>query len=342
MIGLQKNHAGHDGVMLCDVETPVPDKGMLRIKVAYSGICGTDLHIIKDEYQANYPVIMGHEFSGTVDCIGPGVDDFSVGDKVVALTAAVTCNKCEYCKQGLYMHCSERKSIGSGVNGAFAEYLVMDSSRVFKLPEGITLKEAALTEPVACVVRGVIERSSIKAGDFVYVSGPGTIGQITAQVAKLCGAVVIVGGTTADTKRLDLALELGADYVIDVIQQNPVEAISNITKGTMCDVAYECAGATKSAQTCVEVLRQYGEYAQVGLFGKNISFDMDQALIKENRITNTFGSEPTSWLLTLRLMSSGKLNLSPLISEIFALDDWEKAIEMAENKTGYKILFSCS
>lgn len=338
MKALFKLHPGEGGVVLQETDIPKPKADEVRIKISYTGICGTDLHIVNDEYLANYPVIMGHEYSGVIDEIGTRVSGFAIGDRVVSLTAAEVCGKCRYCHEGLYMMCDCRKSIGSGVNGAMAEYMTISEALVFKIPDNISMKSAALCEPLACCVRSVVETSAIGLGDFVYVSGPGTIGQIVAQLAKSAGANVTVGGTGIDTDRLTLAKVLGAEDTIDVTAKNAHHAALRITGGELFDVVFECAGAQPSANTCLDIVRKRGQFIQVGLYGKPIQYDMDKALIKEVNILNSFASERTSWVTGLRLLSQSKLNLEPLISNVFPLIEWEKAIAAAKDKTGFKVL----
>ena len=265
MNALMKLGLGSTGVGLRQVEEPIPKYGEIKVKVHAAGICGTDINIVRDEYASDFPVIMGHEYSGIVTEVGDGVSGFMPGDRVVSLTAAVTCGHCKYCYEGLLMLCEERKSIGSGVNGAFAEYLVIPAHLAFKIPEGVSLDEAALCEPLACVVRSVTERATVRAGDYVLVSGPGTIGLMTLQVAAASGAKVVVAGTSGDKERLELALKLGALDILVVSQDDFSAKTNEITKGNGFDAAFECSGAEPSADTCLKLLKKTGLYVQVGL-----------------------------------------------------------------------------
>lgn len=338
MKALQKVAKGPTGIELRDVPEPTPAPNEIKVKVHAAGICGTDLHIKYDEYTYFPPVTMGHEYAGTVVEVGSEVKDFAVGDRVVSLTAISTCGHCRYCYEGLLMLCSNRLSIGSGKNGAFAEYMVIPSHLAFRIPEGVSLEAAALCEPLACVVRGVIERTEMKAGDYALVSGPGTIGLLALQCAKAGGARVAVSGTSSDVERLELARSLGADATFIVDKVDMAEATATFTGGEGFDIAFECAGAAPSAATCLRALRKHSQYAQVGIFGKPIEFDMDMALLKEIRLTNSFASERTSWVIALRLLADKKIDTGPLTRDRFSLDDWEKAFSMAENREGYKIL----
>jgi L-iditol 2-dehydrogenase len=337
MQALVKFAAGPDGVELRDIPDKTPLADQLKIRIHATGICGTDLHIVKDEYPCHMPVVMGHEFSGTVIEVGSAVQEFKPGDAVVALTAVVTCGKCRYCREGLLMLCDERLSIGSGIDGAFAENLVVPAHLAFKIPAGVSLDEAALCEPLACVVRNVIERATVKAGDFVFVSGPGTIGNLVLQVAVAHGAKVVVAGTESDRQRLELAGKLGAAATFVVGEQDEA-AMMMLTEGLGFDVAFECAGAAASADTCLHVLKKTGLYSQVGLYGKKVEFDHDLALKKEITITNSFASERTSWDRALRLLGNRQVSMQPLISAKLPLSEWRQGFRKAFEREGYKIL----
>lgn len=337
MKALVKTGPGKEGIKVQDIKEPVPGPEEIKINIIAGGICGTDIHIMKDEYAYHPPVVMGHEYVGVVDEVGSNVSEFEPGDYVVSLTAVKTCGKCKYCNENLPMLCDERLSIGSGVNGAFAEYMTIPAYKAFKLPADVkNVEQYAITEPLACVVRGVIERATVSAGDIVLVSGPGTIGLLTAQVAKAQGGFVIVSGIPGDEERLELAKKIGADLTVSEPEKLD-ETIRSLSPYGV-DVAFECSGATPSADACLRSLRKQGLYFQLGLFGEKIPVDMDGFLYKEITIINSFASEPSSWEYALRLLNNGQVNLEPLISAKVPLEDWEKGFEMFMDKSNFKIL----
>ena len=338
MKALLKKKLGIEGVALEEIQEPTIKENEIKVKVHAAGICGTDLHIIHDEYPYIPPVVMGHEYSGTVVEVGEEVKDFQVGNRVVSLTAVVTCGTCSYCNQGLLMLCNQRKSIGSGVHGAFAEYLVVPAKSAYKIPESVSLDQAALTEPLACVVRCVMERGRVNAGEFVLISGPGTIGMLALQVAKANGGNVVVVGTGRDKERLNLALELGAMEVVNMDEKHAEKRLMELTNQRGFDVAIECAGVAISLNNCIKLLRKQGLLIQMGLFGKKIELDSDLALMKELNFANGFATEPTSWEIALRLLEYKHVDVSPLISNKLPINDWREAIELAEKKVGYKTL----
>lgn len=323
------------------VDLPAPEitDDEVLVKVLFAGVCGTDLHILDNEYSANFPVVLGHEFSGTVARKGKNVTRFDVGDRVVSMTPVSTCGRCEYCQQDLLMLCPERRSIGSGVDGAFAELIKVPEDCVFHVPDNISDVAAALLEPISCCVRAVVECSPVKAGDIVYVSGPGLIGQVVAQLARISGARVVMGGTPKDRDRLEFAKQKG----FEVVELSPgftdemLKAQFDLPGGF--DGVYECSGNQHSAEFCLKAVKKKGFYSQVGLFGRPIPFDMDLALTKEVALTKSYAAERTSWKIAIRLISENKLDLSGFVSKTFELTDWESAIESALSKTEYKTMF---
>lgn len=342
MKALRKIQTGPDGICLCDLPVPEPAAGEVRIKIVYAALCGTDLHIRNDAFPVQMPVTIGHEYCGVIDKLGEGVDGLAVGDRVVSMTAASFCGHCDLCRAGLYMLCKEKKGLGSAKNGAFAEYMTFPADRVFKVPEGISTKAATLCEPLACVVRSVLERAKVNAGDYVYISGPGVMGQFAAQVAKAAGAFVTVGGTGIDGERLAQAKCVGVDDVVDVTAENAIAHAERVTGGHMYDVAFECSGSARALDTCVDLLKKTGHLQQIALYGKAIPVDLDKILMKEITISNSYASERTSWQRLMQLLAADKVQMEPYCSAVLPLEQWETAMEMFEKKEGYKILFQLS
>ncbi|MDR1708529.1 MAG: alcohol dehydrogenase catalytic domain-containing protein [Candidatus Accumulibacter sp.] len=340
MKGLVKFAEGPEGLEIRDLEKPAPKPGELLVKVMAAGICGTDLHIMRDEYKYSPPVVLGHEFTGVVEELGEGASGFRPGDQIVCITAVVSCGKCRYCRLGLNMLCNERKSIGSGVNGAMAEYVAVPADLAYIVPENLAGSDVmALAEPLACMVRAVIEQSSVKAGDVALVSGPGAIGQLAAFLARRQGAFVILAGTGGDTERL----RLGREFCADATAQGREELEALVARHTKdgVDVAIECAGAAASLDTCIDLVRKRGIVSQAGLFGKKIPVDMDRILMKELRLTVSYATERTSWDIMMRLAAQGRLaGIEKLISARVPLADWRRAFRMAENKEGFKIFLT--
>lgn len=337
MKALVKVRPGSDGMAYMDVPEPRAARGQITIKVQAGGICGTDIHIMKDEFACNYPVIMGHEYAGVVAEVGSDVDGFQVGDRVISMTRTVHCGQCRYCHDGLIMLCPHSKSIGYGVNGAFAEYVAVPAKLAFKIPDRLSLEEAAVCEPLACAVHGLLERGQVTAGDHVLVCGPGIIGMMAAEVAIIAGATVTIAGTRADMDRLGFAAGLGC-HTIMADEEDALERCVDITEGQGFDVVVECAGAASSAAFCLQSVRKGGLYVQMGLFAKQIEFNFNLAVVKEITIVFDYGHKWSSWSRAVQLLRNGQIDLKPYISGRYALRDWRQAFDQVLARQGFKVL----
>lgn len=325
---------------LRDVPEPKAGPGQIKIKVKMSGICGSDLHIYHSDIAipVNPPVTTGHEFSGVIAEIGEGVTGFEVGERVVSETAYSFCGTCDYCTEGYYNLCNERRTLGYWYDGIFAGYTVVPAERVHRIPEGISDLEAAMTEPLACVCHAVYDLTVIKGGDVVLVSGPGAIGNMAMQVAKAQGAVVIVTGTDIDVERLKLAKELGADYTVNIQRENLKEVVNKVTKGYGVDVVLECSGSAPGTNSGLDMIKKLGYFTQIGMGRANIDFNIEKVIYKELHFRGSLGSRKDSWRRALKLMEQGKVNLAPLGQTQYSLDDWQEAFAAFERKEGYKIM----
>lgn len=341
MKAIVKYARGKGFVEVRDVPVPQPGPGEVRVKVAYAGICASDLHILNDDiaFSIRTPVVMGHEFSGTVDALGSGVEGWRSGDRVVCETSFEVCGTCRYCASGAYHLCPGRKVIGYWYDGVFAPYTVVPARRLYRLPAGIGFKAAALTEPTACVVHGMCEILPIEQGERVLVSGPGAIGLTALQVAKAAGAAVLVAGTADDRARMELAAKLGADATFNVSAGSLADAVRDFTGGAGIDVAVECSGSDRAVRSAIEALRRQGRLLQLGLHGRDMQVPWDTIAYKELVVRGSISSRDVSWRRTLELVERGDVRSEPLVSGEFPLDAWEEAFRMHADRTGLKILF---
>lgn len=336
MLAVTKTAPGDGNVSLREWPEPVPGPGQVRIAVRAAGICGTDLHILHDEYATAPPVILGHEIAGVVDATGPGVTAVREGDRVTTETYFHTCGGCRFCRDGAPNLCPDRRSIGSAVNGGFAPWVIVPERNARLLPDHLPFHAAALTEPLACVVHGALELPKITAGDLAVVAGPGAIGLLTLQVARAAGATVVVLGTPADAARLDLARGLGAARTIDVANEDAGEIVRAMTGGWGADIVLECSGAGPSAQGLLQLVRRRGQYAQIGLFGKPVAWDLDQVCYRELRVTGSNASVPSAWDTALRLLAEGRVDTAALVSDRWRLEEVDDAFAAFERKAGVK------
>jgi L-iditol 2-dehydrogenase len=341
MKAVVKYAEGRGFVELREVPEPRPGAGEVRVAVEYAGICASDLHILNADIAITIrpPVVIGHEFSGTIDVLGGGVSGWNVGDRVVAEANYEVCGTCRYCTSGFYNLCAGRKVLGYWHNGAFARRVVVPANRLHRLPAQISFRQGALIEPTACVVHGVCECIRLSRGDAVLVTGPGAIGLAALQVARAAGARVIVAGTAADASRLALARSLGAESVIDVEKDDLARAVLQFTDGRGADAAIECAGNDRAVRSCLDALRKQGQHLQLGLLGRGMDLRFDALAYKELRVTGSISSRDTSWRTAIDLISRGEVTPEAVISHVFPLDRWEEAFRIHAEKTGLKILF---
>src|SRR4051812_42032738 len=206
MKAVVKYAPGPGNIEVRDVKEPAFGPGLVKVQVAFCGVCGTDLHVLHDTFRNYPPVILGHECAGTVSEVGAGVTGISVGDAVTVLGAtAVTCGRCAYCRSGYFIFCPARRGMGHGVDGAFARYLVVRPDQLYRLPDGMSLQAGALSEPFAAVVQAVTEMTQVRLGETAVVSGPGPIGLLCLKLLVAEGIQTIVAGTPGDADRLPAA-----------------------------------------------------------------------------------------------------------------------------------------
>jgi L-iditol 2-dehydrogenase len=344
LIGLMKTARGPGNLELKEIDEPRPKKDEVLIEVAAAGICGTDIHIKHDQAFYTPPVILGHEYSGKIVEIGPDVTQIAINDLVVS-PATQYCGKCYQCKTGHMNRCiaEGKKILGTSLaNGAFAKYLTVPEYIIHKIPYGVTMEEAALAEPTACVVHSVIDKSPIIPGDVVVVQGPGTMGLLAAQVAKTMGAgKVIVTGVTADQWRFDIAKKIGVDMTLDVqVDADPVKTVMNESDGRGADVVIEASGACIACSQALEMVKVAGHVTLLGIRGRPLEIDLDTMAVKELTMSGTWGTLPSSWVTTLRLMGSKKIDVAPLITNRISLAEWEKGFELMESQKAIKVLFT--
>jgi len=340
MKGLCKYAVGFEGVEIREIPEPIVGIRELKVKVLAAGICNSDVHAIMDERSVKMPVVLGHEYVGQIVQIGEDVKNFKVGDWVSTLPACYSCGECPMCKKGMVTLCSQRKSIGSHVDGAMTNYVNVPAKYSFKLPQTIkTLKDRldyALAEPLACMVHGVYEMVEVNPDDVVVISGPGIMGLMAVQLFKARGARVILSGLPVDSKKLELALELGAEAIVtnseDLIREvrvrNPLGA----------DITCDTAGVVQSLESCMSVIRPQGKHLQIGLFGGKINFRLDSLFDREVCYVPSNSSTVTSWEITMNLLDQKKVTVKPFISMLCPLAKWHDALDAVLKKQVFKAL----
>ena len=339
MKALVKYAKGAGNVDIREVEEPQCGDDQVKLEIAFCGLCGTDLHVLHDTFRNFPPVILGHEFAGTVVEVGKNVSNTQTGERVAGLGAtAVTCGQCTYCRSGYFIFCPNRRGMGHGVNGAFTRYVVMRPDQLYRIPANFTLEEAAMSEPFAAVVQAVTEIANVRIGDTALVSGPGPIGLLCLKLLVAEGVNVVVAGTSADTERMAAASRMGATAVIDIGKQNLGEAIREHTGGVGVDVAFECAGHAGSVRGCLESLRPMGRYIQVAICGQEIPFPIDLIFYKQLTMSGSVCYTARTWDRMMKIYAEGRVRLDDLISSKLPLSEWRTAFQLCEDKKAIKVL----
>jgi L-iditol 2-dehydrogenase len=340
MKALVKTAPGPGNLEIRDVPEPTAGPGQVVLEVRATGICGTDIHIQRGEYNCVPPVVLGHEVVGCIAEVGPEVGGLAVGDRVITETFFHTCGHCRACRSGQINLCPERRSIGTHVNGGFTRYLLVPAVKVHALPPSIDDRSAALTEPLACCVHGVLELAGVTPGDVVVLSGPGAIGLLCMQVAKAAGGTLVVVGTASDEGRLDLAGHLGADHTVVIGRDDAATLVRDLTGGVGADVTIETAGAAASVGQCLHLVRRGGTFCQVGLFGAPVTLDYDLIPLHEIRLMGSFAQVPASWTRALALLASGAVRTAPLITSERPITAWLDAFDAFFTRRECKMLLT--
>jgi L-iditol 2-dehydrogenase len=337
---LVKYQRGDGFVKLSDVTEPIVGDNDVLVAVNGTGICGSDLMIIHDFFPGYIvPVILGHEFAGTAKEVGKNVTRISAGDRVVCETHAYVCNECAYCRSGEYNLCMSRKGFGYGLDGAFTSYVKVREPIVHKLPESISLDEAAVLEPLSVVVNALTRNSRISLGESVLIIGPGPIGLLALEVAKLSGASrVMVAGTERSKPRLKLASTLGATATITDVELKNDLANSGGTYSDSFDTVVITTGSPDSFEVALRAVKKKGKVINVGESTKQASFQFSLIDKKNLTVQGSFSHNWPVWEDAISLVQQGKVSLSPLITHKVALDDWQKAFDLAESRQGVKVL----
>lgn len=299
-----------DVLGIAEVEKPKPGTKECLVKVLACGICGTDRHIYHGEYPSTKPVILGHEFGGVIEEVGPD-SKFKVG-QIVSVDPNIVCGKCVDCKEGRTAFCPDLTALGVNINGGLAEYVLTPDSQIYPVGNDLNPLHLAFIEPLACSIRGV-DLANLKGGERVAILGGGVIGLLVVQLAKLAGASEIVLITRQKSRR-DVALKIGATRVIDPNSEDVNSSVKNM------DVTFECAGAVETFKQVQNITRRGGSVIVLGLTASDVTLEINpfNIVVNELRIQGSF-LNPLTQGRAAELVESGKLNLDILISKVVDL-----------------------
>ena len=323
-----------------EMNAPQPGPADVLIRVEACAVCRSDVSLIAKPWPAQPPFgsfIPGHEYSGTIAGLGETVDEFKIGDRVVVETH-LGCLRCRNCRLGNYTACLNygkkgHRANGFTTNGGFAQYVVNHVNTVYPIPESVGFDEASLITNLGCVLYGFETIGGYIVGDQVVVIGPGPLGLISVEVAKaLCARRVFLVGTRAS--RLRVGEALGADRIIDIHQEDPVQVIKEETKGMGVDLVIESSGAPQASQWAIEMTKRMGKILLIGFPEEPVQTNFS-ALGKDNKSIYTVrGEGRTNCGRAVSLLASGRVNLKSLVTHSFSLTDISEAFKTFKERIG--------
>ena len=311
-------------VEIREKEKPVIGDEDVLLEVAAVGVCGSDLHqwTSSHSWPVNYPVVLGHEFSGRVAQTGKAVKRWQEGDRVVSETAAVIDPDNPMTRRGLYNLDTTRKGFGYGVDGAMTRWVRVPARCLHRVPDQLALERACLTEPCSVAWNAVINNTRVTPGDRVIVLGPGTIGILCAAVARLAGAEVAIVGLEADRHRLNIAARYGCDIIVGDAKPWAMQR-----DGLGADSIIDAAGVSATLKLAMDLVRPAGWITKVGWGPTPMNFSLDPLVQKNVTLQGSFSHNWPVWERVLAMLTSGALNVEPIVGGQWPLQQWHEAFE---------------
>jgi 2-desacetyl-2-hydroxyethyl bacteriochlorophyllide A dehydrogenase len=330
-----------DDMRVEERSVPQLGPGEVLLKVNVASICGTDVKVLHRTLQGQPAgeFIMGHEYAGTVAALGPGVNEFLIGERV-AVEVHKGCDRCENCIKGWYTSCLNYGDLAKGhrakgltCDGGFAEYAVNHINTLYRLPDNLTFEQACMVTTAASPLWAIDLMGGYLAGETVLVLGPGPIGLIAVQLCKALGAERVILSGTRDS-RLEIGKQHGADFTINVRKENLAERVREITQGKGADSVLECAGGPTSMQEALENVKRGGRIGVVAWYPGPVQMDMNLAVRSNVRIYAARGEGGMNCGRSLALMSAGKIAADPIITHHFTLDQIHEAFRTYVERIG--------
>jgi alcohol dehydrogenase/L-iditol 2-dehydrogenase len=311
-------------VEIREIDIPTIGEDDVLLEVANVGVCGSDLHqwTADHSWPVNYPVVLGHEFGGHIVETGGKVTKWKEGDRVVSETAAIIDTNNPMSREGLYNLDPTRKGFGYGVNGAMTRFVKVPARCLHLVPDQIPFEQACLTEPCCVAFSAVVANTRITPGDRVIVLGPGTIGILCAAMARLCGAEVAVVGLEADRHRLAIAEQYGCESII-----GDATDWAKQRDGLGADCIIDAAGASITLKIALQLVRPNGKITKVGWGPQPLGFSLDPLVQKNITLQGSFSHNWPMWERVIALLSSGQLNVKPIIGGVWPISEWHTAFE---------------
>ena len=316
-------------VELRDVAVPEIGDDDVLLRVGAVSVCGSDIHQAYNTHSwpVNVPVVLGHEFAGTVAKVGRAVKSVREGDRVVSETAAEVCGECLLCRTGRYNLCPRRKGFGYGLDGAMASYVKVPARCLHAVPDTLPFGLACLAEPHAVAYNAMCVNSTIRPGDLVVVLGPGPIGLLCARMAALSGAdPLIVVGLSADSARLETARRLGATHVVDAQRENLDEVVRDLNP-LGADLVCDASGASRPLDVALALARPGGQVTKVGWSPDLVPVNVNPLVQKNVRLQGSFSHNFPVWERVIHLLDRRATRPEELVGLTSPLDHWREAFD---------------
>lgn len=333
-------YEGNKRFRIAESKPSAPGPGQVAIKIAYSGICGTDYHIYLGHMnqRVKVPQVIGHEMSGEITFIGEGVGGFNIGDRVV-VRPLESCGNCPACQRGYYNICHNLNVLGVDSPGSFQSIWNVPAHTVHHLPDTIDMKQAAMIEPVAVAAHDV-RLGQVTDNEYVVVQGAGPIGILVALLAKIKGARVVI--SEINEFRVNLARELGMETV-NPLETDLAEYVAEQTNTAAADVVFEVTGSAGGAEMMTKLVRTRGRIVIVGIFAEPVKIDLRQILWREIRLFGTRMYEPEDFEAAISHVALKNLPLNRLVSDVRPLEQVQATFEEIERGANFmKVLLKCN
>lgn len=326
MKAVRKVRPGVGNIEIVDVPIPKIKENEVLMKVWAAGVCGSDLLIEEDKHMYKAPVTIGHEYSGIVVEVGSQVKHVKVGDRIVSDIETTD------------------GWIGVSRDGSYAPFVAIPEAQVYVFPDNVPLDHMCFAEPVVATIHSMQERNAVRVGDFVVIVGPGPMGLLGVEFAKLCGAkAVALIGLRDDEKRLAIGKKVGADYIL-YSDDHPEKKVLELTNGRGADFVLECSASEKGVQHAIDCARKapegrggMGRLSFISLWGKPINVNLDALCLYQLSVNGSWSwNGRETWERAVDLISRNVLDLDSLLTNHYALEDWQLAFKNLRAKQDVK------
>lgn len=339
MLALVKAGPGLRGVSLRSWLVPRPRTGEVLVRVRAVGVCGTDLHIIHDEYDHAEPLVLGHEWAGEVVALGSKVRGWRVGARVVGELHTRACGRCPLCRSGNQQICPFKRPYGTYEHGALATYFRIPVPLLHRIPPGFSYAEAALLEPTACAIHGSQRVPTLRRSDTVAVVGHGPIGLLLAtylQNSRRVRRVVLVGSSRHGRSRLTITQRLGIRNVVD--SQRGLAAVQRAVGRAGADVVFEAGGSADSIPLAVDLAKRDGTIGLLGLSSRPVSLPWNDLVKRDLTLVFSFSSNAAAWEEAIRAFRRGWIRPRALGARVLPLRQWRRGLALLAARRTAKVI----